>query len=85
MDALRQLVKQLESELLNGRCVGVHCRQGIGRSSVVAASLLAAAGEDTEVAFQRIMQSRGRPVPDTVEQRKWVDNFSQSLIASSER
>jgi hypothetical protein len=38
----------------------------------VAASVLIAAGDTPNEAFRRIEQARGRPVPDTPEQRDWV-------------
>jgi protein-tyrosine phosphatase len=69
---LVELVGRLEAALESGRNVAIHCRQGIGRSSLVAASLLIAAGETANEAFRRIEQARGRPVPDTAEQRDWV-------------
>lgn len=77
-NALRQLVDDLERKLRDGRSVGIHCRQGIGRSSLVAACLLVAAGESVDESFERITVSRGRPVPDTPEQRKWVSDFARS-------
>jgi protein-tyrosine phosphatase len=77
-DALRNLVRQLEDQLLRGQCVGVHCRQGIGRSSLVAACLLAAAGQNVDTSFQRISDSRGLSVPDTVDQRNWVWDFARA-------
>ena len=67
-DLLRSLAKALQS----GKNVAVHCRQGIGRSALVIAALLAAAGQDPDEAFRRIEKARGRPVPDTAEQREWV-------------
>jgi protein-tyrosine phosphatase len=67
-----ELVQRLDQALAAGKNVAVHCRQGIGRSSVVVASLLVAAGETPDEAFRRIEEARGRPVPDTAEQREWV-------------
>jgi protein-tyrosine phosphatase len=75
-------VHGLEKALQSGRNVGVHCRQGIGRSSVVVASLLVAAGEDADEAFRRIEKARGRPVPDTAEQRKWVSEMASTNAAA---
>lgn len=69
---MSELVRRLERALAAGKNVAVHCRQGIGRSSVVVASLLVAAGEKPDEAFRRIEKARGRPVPDTAEQREWV-------------
>ena len=75
--ALRQLVKELQELLENGHNVGIHCRAGIGRSSVVAACLLVDHGEDTESSFRRISTARGLAVPDTVAQREWVSDFAK--------
>lgn len=69
---LAGLLGRLEKALASGKNVAVHCRAGIGRSSVVVASLLVAAGVEPEEAFRRIEKARGRPVPDTAEQREWV-------------
>lgn len=76
-DALRQLVNDLEHLLNQGKNVGIHCRAGIGRSSLVIACLLVNRGEHAEVSFQRISTARGVAVPDTIAQRKWVGNFAR--------
>jgi protein-tyrosine phosphatase len=68
----------LETALAAGKNVGVHCRQGIGRSSLLVAALLVSAGLQPDDAFRRISQARGREVPDTDEQRRWV-----ALLAAS--
>jgi protein-tyrosine phosphatase len=75
-----KVVSGLEKALKAGKNVAIHCRQGIGRSSLVIASLLAAAGEEPKEAFRRIEKARGRPVPDTDEQREWV---AQNTTAAS--
>jgi protein-tyrosine phosphatase len=71
-----RLVSALEVALKNGKNVAIHCRQGIGRSSLMAASLLVSAGEDPVEAFRRIAEVRGRPVPETTEQREWVSQMA---------
>jgi len=75
--ALRQLVKDLEELLDQGQNVGIHCRAGVGRSSLVAACLLVDHGEDTEISFARISTARGLAVPDTLAQREWVNEFAR--------
>jgi protein-tyrosine phosphatase len=75
--AMVRLVAEVTGALDSGRSVGIHCRQGIGRSSLVAATVLAARGMDPGEAWERIERSRGRPVPDTEEQRTWVEHFSR--------
>ena len=66
--------------LSEGRCVGIHCRQGIGRSSLLAATLLVLTGMDFEEAWRRVEAARGCPVPDTAEQKAWVDRFRQAAL-----
>jgi protein-tyrosine phosphatase len=79
---LGKLLNQLEKALESGKNVAVHCRAGIGRSSVVVASTLVSAGLEPEEAFRRIEKARGRPVPDTAEQREWVtENISETPTA----
>lgn len=67
-----------DAELKKHRGVGIHCRAGIGRSSLLAASLLARHGHEPNAAFEAISQARGRPVPDTDEQRRWVERWTES-------
>jgi protein-tyrosine phosphatase len=71
------LVRRLAAAVLGGKDVAIHCRQGVGRSALVAACVLAALGERPEMALERIARARGCPVPDTAEQRAWVVQFAQ--------
>lgn len=72
----RQLVTALKERLSHGSRVGIHCRQGIGRSSLVAACVLVASGESSGNAFKQIERARRAPVPDTAEQKDWVTSFA---------
>jgi protein-tyrosine phosphatase len=76
-EVTRQLVDKLEGWLSRGRRVGIHCRQGIGRSSLVAACVLVSSGESSKLAFQHIETARGLSVPDTRKQKEWVASFAQ--------
>ena len=58
-----------------GKPVAFHCRAGIGRSSLMAASLLTFDGLDADEAFTLIQSARGVAVPDTEAQRLWVTDF----------
>jgi protein-tyrosine phosphatase len=82
-DATLQLVSRLEHLLSQGQTVGIHCRQGIGRSALVAACVLVLSGDSAEASLLRVGSARGLQVPDTSEQREWVDNFAQELLSSS--
>lgn len=79
---LAELVARLERELASGKNLAVHCRQGIGRSSLVAAALLVAAGEEPFEAFRQIENVRGTPVPDTREQRAWLGQMTAESLAA---
>ena len=72
----RDLVSAIVRELSIGRRVAVHCRQGIGRAGLVAVGVLIAAGLDVETAIARVSTTRGRPVPETPVQRRWLDEFA---------
>jgi protein-tyrosine phosphatase len=69
------LIERLEKDLLVGKSVGIHCRQSIGRSSLLTAALLCSFGSSADAAFAQIAQCRGCTVPDTEEQREWVRRF----------
>jgi protein-tyrosine phosphatase len=70
------LVDQLLEHSRNGRVIAVHCRAGIGRASMIAACVLIRKGLSLDSVFQTIEEARGRTVPDTLEQRQWVERFS---------
>jgi predicted protein tyrosine phosphatase len=73
-----QLARSLVASVQDGRCVAIHCRAGIGRSSLMAACVLICSGVGAQDAFELIRQSRGLSVPDTDAQRDWVLEFGRS-------
>jgi len=75
------LVTRLEEALAAGKDVAVHCRQGIGRSGLVAALMLVAAGRGPDDAFHAVGIARGIPVPETEEQRAWAEQFAAESAA----
>lgn len=68
----RNLLRELEAALNRGHNVVVHCRMGIGRSSLVAAGLLMSEGMTGLEAWEAVSTARGMSVPDTDEQRTWL-------------
>jgi protein-tyrosine phosphatase len=72
-----QLLEQLNQYLSEGKHVAIHCRQGVGRSGLMASSLLVLNGIAPEQAFDQLSRVRGCSVPETDEQRAWVVAFSQ--------
>jgi protein-tyrosine phosphatase len=70
-------VDMLLGELRAGKDVAIHCRMGIGRSALIAACLLKFQGIGVDDAFAMISRARGFSVPDTEEQREWVNAFTE--------
>lgn len=77
--SLTKILEQVDSELSSGRNVLVHCRQGIGRVGLVAACLLLIKGLGAKGALKRLTAARGVPLPETSEQRRWIDRYAATL------
>jgi protein-tyrosine phosphatase len=74
------LVRRFSALLAAGKRVAIHCRQGVGRSALIAACVLASLGESPDEALERVARARGCPVPDTPEQREWVLRFTEKHL-----
>ena len=70
------LIDSVTDYLREGKAVVVHCWGGVGRSSVIAACALIRNGLSADSSFRVIEEARGRQVPDTSEQRQWVERYS---------
>lgn len=77
--SILKLIEQLEADLMEGKKINIHCRQGIGRSSLIAVSLLIARGVPTAEALERVSAARHSPVTETQRQRDWIDSVALSL------
>jgi len=73
-----QIASSIASGIADGRSVAIHCRAGIGRSSMIAACALICSGIEAGDALARIKTARGLTVPDTDEQREWVMMFGRT-------
>lgn len=73
--AFWQLTEKLKNFLVKGKNVGIHCRQSIGRAPLLAAVLMALFGIEPEEAFRQLSAARGVEVPETAEQRAWLEKF----------
>lgn len=78
-DEVRQIAGRLARDVVDGRSVAIHCRAGIGRSSLMAACVLVLMGMAPGEALSLIRDARGVPVPDTDEQRDWIMSFSRGM------
>jgi protein-tyrosine phosphatase len=69
------LMATVSSALGEGRNVAVHCRQGIGRSGLIAAGILVNSGVPPDQAVKIVSDARGLAIPETTEQRLWVQRY----------
>jgi protein-tyrosine phosphatase len=79
---LAEVLEVVTRSLSKGKNVYVHCRQGIGRSGLVAACLLVKKGMSPGAAVAAVSAARGLPTPETAEQREWIDHHAVGLTAS---
>jgi protein-tyrosine phosphatase len=71
-DDFLHAVGRLAQPAREGQYIGVHCRASIGRSSVLAVSVLVRPGWGAKEAFDAVESARGCPIPDTSEQCHWI-------------
>ena len=76
------VLEKLHADLSSGRNVVVHCRQGIGRTGLIAACLLVMKGWSPGAAVEMLTAARGASVPETEEQRRWIDHYAALLAGT---
>jgi protein-tyrosine phosphatase len=65
--------------------VAVHCRQGIGRSGMIAAGALMRSGVGADKAVDVVSAARGVAIPETAAQRYWLyqlDSERPAVVSS---
>jgi protein-tyrosine phosphatase len=77
------LLKEIVGALDDGKSVAVHCRQGIGRSGLIAAAALVTAGMSADSAIEMVSAARGQTVPETEAQRWWIHHLPSERLAEA--
>ena len=77
-----EVLEKVTRALSEGKNVVVHCRQGIGRSGLAAACLLVRNGMSPGAAVESVSAARGLSVPETPEQRDWIDQYAVTLAST---
>jgi protein-tyrosine phosphatase len=85
VDKAAAILDKVDGALSAGNNVVVHCRQGIGRTGLIAAGLLVAQGATPDAAVHHLSAARGLPVPETAEQRRWIDHYAATLAEAGAR
>ena len=69
---LAPTLDEIDAELTSGKNVVIHCRQGVGRSGMIARCLLVLRGIDPDSAVHESGAVRGTMVPEAAEQPRWI-------------
>lgn len=77
-----QLIEKLYADLKMGKNIAIHCYAGIGRTGLIAASLLIKTGLDVDSALIKLSKTRGLRVPETIEQISWLHHHAEQLAVS---
>jgi protein-tyrosine phosphatase len=73
---LRAMLEKMDADQSAGDNVVVHCRQGVGRTGLVAACLLVTKGLSLHAGITSVASARGTPIPET-------DHYA-AVLASAE-
>jgi protein-tyrosine phosphatase len=65
MESSFTLARRLSRSIQGGKSLVIHCRAGIGRSSIIAANVLIMAGFSADTALDFIAVQHQRDIPDT--------------------
>jgi protein-tyrosine phosphatase len=79
---LNAILESLNARLSSRKNVVVHCRQGVGRSGLVAACLLVSKGLTPKAAVETVSAARGLSIPETREQREWIDHYAAGVAST---
>ena len=74
------VIGQIVARLEAGKNVAVHCRQGVGRSGLIATAVLIKSGIAAERAIETVSSARGISVPETFEQRRWIEQLRSRVF-----
>ena len=75
-----QKTRDLVALLHGGKSVAVHCRQGIGRSGLLAVSVLVQTGVPLAAAIDVVSRARGVSVPEAPAQLEWLHEHEHELL-----
>ena len=74
-----ELTEKLFNGIQSGKNIVIHCRMGIGRSSVLASAIMIKCGIEKTGIFEVIAKYRKLKVPDTDEQIGWSDKIAEKI------
>ncbi|MBI3679765.1 MAG: dual specificity protein phosphatase family protein, partial [Acidobacteria bacterium] len=84
VDGAISVIGRIAAQLDAGKNVAIHCRQGIGRSGLITTGVLVNSGTNAEEARQIVSSARGISVPETLEQRRWIQQLPARMAVAKE-
>jgi protein-tyrosine phosphatase len=79
IEEVKRLLDDLSADLTSGRNIVIHCRQGIGRSGLIAIGLLLRMRQSLDGAIRSVSAARGLKVPETPEQLEWLRAHQKAI------
>ena len=77
----KELLNTIITKINENQKILMHCRGGIGRVSIISASVLSTLRNvPVKQSFEAISKIRGIHVPDTDEQIVWTENFMERFL-----
>ncbi len=80
-ERFKEVIHLVTSHLKDNKGIAVHYRAGIGRSGMLVCCALARFVGSASDAIELVSRARGVNVPDTQEQRAFIESVVQELIA----
>jgi hypothetical protein len=71
-----EVIDRVAADLRAGRGVGAHCFAGRGRSPMFVAAVLVHHGYTPDNAISAVSTARGRRIPETDAQRRWIAEYA---------
>lgn len=78
--SMKKFCESVSYKIQEGLSIGIHCRAGIGRSSMIASCILLDLGIGIQEGIELISKSRRVRVPDTEEQMNWLYEYEKIRI-----
>lgn len=79
------MIEKLVDLLEAGENIAIHCYAGIGRTGLVAASMLIKQGFQVDEALIELSKVRGIRVPETLPQITWLHRHAEQLVRSPQK
>lgn len=77
--AAADFARAIYERFVAGQSIAIHCFAGIGRATMIAATVLIISGLSAGEAVERISAARGLSVPDTRRQLEWIEEAERYL------